>query len=248
VIITGLISLADILFFAKKRKKTKQKKAPIIVEYSRSFFPVLLIVLLIRSFLIQPYRVPSGSLEPTIMTGDFIAANQFAYGLRLPVLRYKIVPIGEPKRGDIALFHYPKNPKLVYIKRVIGLPGDHVVYKNKTLTVNGKTMRQYLLGKNLEIVPGRGFSIPVLEKMEDFYGIKHKIYVFEQGGDTATYDVVVPKGHYFMMGDNRDDSEDSRYWGFVPEENLVGKAMVVWMSWDSERHNIRWNRIGRVIR
>ena len=248
VILTGIIALIDALFLAKKRREQGKKKLPLVIEYSRSFFPVLLIVLLIRSFLIQPYRVPTGSLEPTIMPGDFIAVNQFAYGLRLPVLNYKIVPIGEPKRGDIALFRYPKDPKMIFVKRVIGLPGDHIVYKNKVLSVNGKTMRQYTLGKALDIEPTRGYPIPVLIKMEDFYGIKHEIYQFEQGGDYTSHNIVVPKGCYFMMGDNRDDSNDSRYWGCVPERNLVGKAFLIWMSWNSEKHGVRWHRIGKIIR
>lgn len=247
VIITGLIALIDILFFAKKRKTKNQKKAPIIIEYSRGFFPVLLIVLLIRSFLIQPYRVPTGSLEPTIQPGDFIAVNQFSYGLRLPVLNYKIIPIGEPKRGDIALFRWPKNPKITFVKRVIGLPGDHIIYKNKILTINGKRMRQYTLGRSLDVEPNQE-PIPMIEKMEDFYNIQHHIYQLEQGGDTQSYNIVVPKGCYFMMGDNRDDSDDSRSWGFVPEQNFVGKAFVIWMSWDSEKNNVRWGRIGKIIK
>ena len=211
VIVALLIIVIDKFFFMKKRKLSNKKK-PTLVEYARSFFPVLLIVFLVRSFLVQPYRVPTGSLEPTIMPGDFIAASQFSYGIRLPVLNYKILDIGEPHHGDIALFHYPKNPSLIFVKRVIGLPKDHIIYKNKILTVNGKVMTQKVIGHSLDVEPARA-PIPVIVKEEDFFGIKHKIYVFEQGGDTNSYDIIVPDKCYFMMGDNRDDSDDSRFWG-----------------------------------
>ena len=243
VLISGVIALLDILFFAKKRKAQGKEKPGKLVEYSRSFFPVLLLVLVIRSFLIQPYRVPTGSLEPTIMPGDFIAVNQFAYGLRLPVLHSKIMPIGEPKRGDIALFRWPKNPHIIFVKRVIGLPGDHIIYKNKVLTINGKVMQQKFIGRSLDVEPGQP-PIPVIIKQENLDGIIHKIYQSEQGGDTNSYDITVPKNCYFMMGDNRDDSDDSRSWGCVPEANFVGKAFIIWLSWDSENSSFRWNRIG----
>ncbi|MCK4607957.1 MAG: signal peptidase I [Gammaproteobacteria bacterium] len=245
VLISGVIALLDIIFWAKKRNK-KQKK-PIVIEYSRSFFPILLIVLVIRSFLIQPYRVPTGSLEPTILPGDFIAVSQFAYGLRLPVLNYKIVKIGEPKRGDIALFRWPENPSIIFIKRVVGVPGDHIVYRNKILKINGVIARQKLIGNALDVEPD-SLPVPVQKKMENLLGVKHSIFVQNQGGDLKTVDTIVPKGFYFMMGDNRDASDDSRYWGFVPEQNLVGKAFVTWMSWNSEGHSIRWHRIGKTIR
>ena len=245
VLITGIISLIDILFWARKRKK--DAKQPIIIEYSRSFFPVLLIVLLIRSFLIQPYRVPSGSLQPTVLPGDFIAVSQFAYGLRLPVLNYKIIKIGEPKRGDIALFRWPDNPSIVFIKRVVGIPGDHIVYRNRILRINGKIADQKLIGSTLDIEPD-SVPVPVQDKIENLLGVKHHIFLREVSGDMGTVDTIVPKGFYFMMGDNRDASDDSRYWGFVPEENLIGKALVIWMSWDGEDHNIRWHRIGKTVK
>jgi signal peptidase I len=245
VLITGIISLIDLLFWARKRKKDAKK--PIIIEYSRSFFPVLLIVLLIRAFLIQPYRVPSGSLQPTILPGDFIAVSQFSYGLRLPVLDYKIIKIGEPKRGDIALFRWPDNPSIIFVKRVVGIPGDHIVYRNKILRINGKIADQKLIGPMLDIEPDN-VPVPVQEKIENLLGVKHHIFIREVGGDMGTVDTIVPKGFYFMMGDNRDASDDSRFWGFVPEENLIGKAFVIWMSWDSENHSIRWHRIGKTIK
>ncbi|MCK4869483.1 MAG: signal peptidase I [Gammaproteobacteria bacterium] len=246
VIISGLVALFDMLFLRKKRKLVK-KKQPKLIEYAREFFPVLLIVLLIRSFLVQPYHVPTGSLEPTILPGDFIAVNQFAYGLRLPVLNTKVLDVGEPKRGDIALFRYPKNPAKIYIKRVIGVPGDHIVYRHKILMINGKIIPKHSVGMALDVEPG-SLPIPVYKKIENLFGIKHKIYQWQQGGFLGSVDVVVPKGHYFMMGDNRDNSGDSRVWGFVPEKNLVGKAYIIWMSWDSENNSVRWHRIGKVIK
>jgi signal peptidase I len=245
VLITGIISLIDIIFFAKKRKKGEKK--PILIDYSRSFFPILLIVLIIRAFIIQPYRVPSGSLQPTILPGDFIVASQFSYGLRLPVTDYKIIKIGEPKRGDIVLFRWPDNPSIVFIKRVVGIPGDHIVYRNKILRINGKIADQTLIRDALDIEPD-SVPVPVQEKIENLLGVKHRIFIRKADGDMGTIDTIVPKGYYFMMGDNRDASDDSRYWGFVPEKNLIAKAFLIWMSWDSENHTVRWHRIGKTIK
>lgn len=241
VFILGVIVLLDVLFWRKKRGDNKE---PWWVEYSRSFFPVLLAVWVIRSFLIQPYRVPTGSLEPTIMPGDFIAVNQFSYGVRFPVLNSKIITVGEPKRGDIALFRWPVNPAVVFVKRVIGLPGDHVVYKNKVLYINGKKMTQRFIGTGFDYGNAAGQIQPVDIYEENLNGVKHKIFRHAQGGETKNYDLKVPAGHYFMMGDNRDNSDDSRFWGAVPERNFIGKAFGVWMSWDPINSKVRWNRIG----
>ncbi len=246
VLLTGIVVLIDRFLWLKKRK-LNGKKEPLVVEYCRAFFPVLFIVWGIRSFIVQPYRVPTGSLEPTIVPGDFIAVNQFAYGLRMPVVNKTFVPIGEPKRGDIALFRWPVNPKIVFVKRVVGLPGDHVVYKDKILYVNGKEATQKAIGDSFDVDPSSGVSQPVQVKQENLLGIVHKIFVHAQGGETQNIDVTVPKGHYFMMGDNRDNSDDSRMWGFVPENNLIGKAFGVWMSWNSVDHSVRWKRIGHGI-
>jgi signal peptidase I len=243
VLISGGIALVDILFLAKKRPF--YKKQPIVVEYARSFFPMLLLVWVVRSFIIQPYRVPTGSLEPTVMPGDFIVVNQFSYGLRLPVLNTKFFNVGEPKRGDIALFRYPENPGILFVKRVIGLPGDHVVYRNKVLTINGERMSQKSLGMDLDTEGG--FSIPVEVRTEKLNQVEHKIFIRSGRREGEQTDITVPIGSYFMMGDNRDSSLDSRYWGFVPEKNLVGKVFGVWMSWDSANTHIRWGRIGKKI-
>ena len=250
VLITGLIWLVDAICFAKKRRelvalKQEDVKLPVIVEYSKSFFPVLLIVLVIRSFIVQPYVVPTGSLEPTILPGDFIVVSQFSYGIRLPVLNKKVINVGEPKVGDIALFHWPVNPNVLFIKRVIGTPGDHVVYKDKVLTINGKVATQKLIGPTN--LPDSMYAGTVDKVQEDLNGVKHDILVHAKGGITQDFDITVPKGEYFMMGDNRDESDDSRFWGFVPESDLVGKGLMIWMSWDKQDHNVRWSRIGTAL-
>lgn len=240
---SGTIALVDILFFAKKR--STRQKIPVIFDYARSFFPVFFLVLMIRSFLIQPYRVPTGSLAPTILPGDFIVVSQYAYGLRLPVLNAKILNVAKPKRGDIALFRSPRDLNIILVKRVIGLPGDHIVYRNKTLTINGEVIKQMSLGVDLDVE--RGMAVPVQLKTEYLDNIVHKIYVRPGHKEWESTDIIVPANSYFMMGDNRDNSEDGRYFGFVPEANLVGKAFGVWMSWDPEKHGIRWQRIGKSI-
>lgn len=252
VVITGLIVLVDKLFLVKKRRQ-QQGKQPLIIEYARAFFPVLLIVWVIRSFLIQPYRVPTGSLVPTVMPGDFIAVNQFDYGIRLPVTNTKIINIHEPQRGQIALFRYPVDPSIIFVKRVIGLPGDHVVYKNKQLSINGKPMPMKFLGTT-QYTDESGQVHKVDRYLENLDGVKHEIILDPKAvGDYGTYhNVVVPEGHYFMLGDNRDNSDDSRVWGLVPEENLIGKAFGIWMSWNSHaekwKDKVRWQRIGLAVK
>jgi signal peptidase I len=216
------------------------------VENSRGFFPILLIVWIIRSFVVQPYHVPTGSLEPTVMAGDFIAVNQFSYGLKFPIGNPTIMNVGHPKIGDIALFYYPPDPAIVFVKRVIGTPGDHVVYKNKVLTVNGREAKQEVVGSGFDVEPGQQ-PIYMQKRIEDLNGVKHEIFVLPTGGETQDFDLVVPPGMYFMMGDNRDDSGDSRMWGFVPERNLIGKALLTLLSWDSNNFRMRWDRTGKVI-
>jgi signal peptidase I len=240
--ITGMIALIDLLFFSRKRKQ-KGKAVPVIVDNSRAFFAILLFVFVIRSFVVQPFRVPTGSLEPTVLPNDFVVVNQFAYGLRFPILNRKIVNIGEPKRGDIVVFHYPIDPKTDYVKRMIGIPGDHIVYRNKVLTINGKKVSQRFLHRGMDFEPPDVY-IPVDVKEENLDGVKHEILVRREDGDMMEVDLVVPEDQYFVMGDNRDNSADSRYWGFVPDENLVGKAFLIWFSWDSTHHWVRWSRIG----
>lgn len=238
--ITGFIYLLDVLFWAKKRDS--EQKPGRIIEYSRSFFPVFLIVLLLRSFLIEPFRIPSGSLEPTLLVGDFVAVNKFAYGLRLPVVEKKIIPIANPKTGQIAVFRWPPEPTYDYIKRVIGTPGDRISYHDKVLTVNGKEAKQTFIEYTMDESSGK----PVAKYQENLNGTVHDIFV-RADVPAVDFDVVVPEGNYFMMGDNRDDSADSRFWGFVPDNYLRGKAFLVWMSWNGKTDSLRWSKIGRFI-
>jgi signal peptidase I len=240
VLISGVIALFDFLFLEKKDRE------PVIIEYAKSFFPILLIVFLLRSFLYEPFRIPSGSLEPTLLTGDFILVNKYDYGLRLPVIHTKLVSFNEPKRGDIIVFRWPPNPSVDFIKRVIGVPGDRISYIDKTLYVNGNKVPQEFL-QDTTNEDGSGEMLNVEEKQENLLGVKHSIYQNPSRSNDDFKDIVVPDNMYFVMGDNRDDSADSRYWGFVPERNIVGKANLVWMSWDSHDHTVRWKRMGRII-
>lgn len=238
--VSGFVYLLDVLFWAKKR--TPEQKPNRLIEYSRSFFPIFFIVLLLRSFLVEPFRIPSGSLEPTLLVGDFLAVNKFAYGIRLPVVEKKIIPLSTPKNGDIAVFRWPPNPSYDYIKRVIGVPGDHIVYHNKKLTINGEEMKQTFQEYTTDESSGKA----VAKYQEQLNGIVHDIYV-RPDVPAVDFDVHVPKGQYFMMGDNRDDSADSRFWGFVDDRYLRGKAFVVWMSWNGKTDMIRWSKIGHLI-
>ena len=217
-------------------------KEPLLVEYARSFFPIILIVLLLRSFLMEPFRIPSGSMMPTLLVGDFILVNKYTYGIRLPVVNKKIIDMNAPQRGDVVVFRYPKDPSLDYIKRVVGLPGDRIGYVQKQVYVNGKPVEQEAKGSYTGL--GAGLSMSGAElRIERLGGAAHDILIVPNQASIEG-EVKVPAGHYFVMGDNRDNSNDSRFWGFVPEENLVGKAFMIWMSWDSANGGVGWNRIG----
>lgn len=246
-VITGVISLIDIVWFAPRRRKRYGATMPIIFDYARSFFPVLLVVFLLRSFLYEPFRIPSGSLEPTLMTGDFILVNKYDYGVRLPVVHKKIYGEGKPERGDIVIFRWPPNPSIDFIKRVIGLPGDHISYINKQLIINGKAITQAPV-KVADAYDETGTQWSAEERTEDLMGVKHLIYIDSQKPSHDYHDIVVPEGMYYVMGDNRDDSADSRYWGFVPDKNILGKAVLVWMSWDSIHTKVRFDRIGKSVK
>jgi signal peptidase I len=252
---TGLVWLVDAYLWAPRRKMNlpegKEAKEPILVEYCRSFFPVILIVLLLRSFLLEPFRIPSGSMMPTLLVGDFILVNKYTYGIRLPVINKKIIDLGSPERGDVVVFRYPKDPSTDYIKRVIGVPGDHIEYRNKMLFINGKALNYQ--DKGVYTGWGSGISMSGAqvrnEKIDD---VKHDILIEPRGFNYAypcmqQNQFVVPEGEYFVMGDNRDNSNDSRFWCTVPDENLVGKAFMVWMNWDSAGDGIGWDRIGNSI-
>jgi len=228
-LVTGLICLADKLIFKQHKAvlNTAHSKQPakehIIIEYAYSFFPVLAIVWVLRSFLFEPFTIPSGSMLPTLEVGDYILVNKYQYGLRLPVLGTEIMPIGKPQRGDVMVFKYPPKPSMNFIKRVVGLPGDKVNFVNDTLYINGEAIERKLLSQEPEVEPWQQYF------EEDLSGVKHTIRQ-EVGRYPAgkQWGYTVPDGHYFMMGDNRDNSNDSRFWGFVPEKNIVGKAVYIW--------------------
>lgn len=242
VVVTGIIWLIDSLLWAPQRDQ--ESKEPLVVEYARSFFPIILVVLIIRSFIIEPFRIPSASMLPTLHIGDFILVNKFTYGIRLPVLNKKVIAINEPKRGDVMVFRYPKNPNIDYIKRVIGLPGDKIGYFNKTIYINGKAVAQTSKQKDLTLLA----IYPATSELhfEQLGDLGHDILIDPQR-QLAEGEAIVPAGEYFVMGDNRDNSNDSRFWGTVPENNLVGKAFFIWMSWNWNSGGIVWSRLGDSI-
>lgn len=271
VAVCGFLALLDLVFFAPRRRVAianyerntgeldqstleALSKEPVLIEYGKSFFPVLAIVLVLRSFLIEPFQIPSGSMIPTLEVGDFILVNKFAYGIRLPVVDTKIIDVSDPKRGDVMVFRYPNEPNINYIKRVIGLPGDLVRYgSDKRLSINGQSVPEMLLAEE----PGSlGSASLYQEKLgEAEHLIRKEMIRYRVEPDREWR---VPEGHYFMMGDNRDNSNDSRYWqdeaiaaefaGMVPDRNIVGKAFAVWMSWpDPKLSNLpHFSRVGLI--
>lgn len=243
--ITGLVWGGYSLYLKSQRKVYALEKEPLLVEYARSFFPVVFIVLILRSFIAEPFRIPSGSMMPTLLIGDFILVNKFSYGIRLPVLNTKIVEVDLPKRGDIVVFRFPKQPTVDYIKRVIGVPGDRVAYFGKKLYINGQPISQVELGT----FEGKGQGVTMSGAHwieENLEPVKHSILI-TPGAPTIEDVFVVPQGQYFVMGDNRDNSNDSRYWGFVPEANLVGKAFFIWMNFDLENKGVDISRVGTAL-
>lgn len=241
--LSGLIWGLDSVMFARRRRErargnglaaghASELPLPLVVDYARSFFPIFLIVLVLRSFLVEPFRIPSASMVPTLLEGDFILVNKFAFGIRLPVLNIKVIEMGVPERGDVIVFRPPHEPEKPYIKRVIAVGGDHVSYREKQLYVNGKAISIQERGTYI----GSGASLPQTGSTllsEDLLGKEHD--VLHRASVRTAYpvdDLVIPDGHYFVMGDNRDNSLDSRAWGTVPDANLIGKAFLIWLHWE----------------
>jgi signal peptidase I len=238
--LAGVIWSIDLLFF--RRRRAADAPEPTVVEYAHSFFPILLIVLLVRSFLYEPFRIPSSSMMPTLLTGDFIFVNKYEYGLRLPVVNTKILEVGEPKRGDVMVFRLPSDPSTNYIKRLVGLPGDTIRYANKKVYINDQPVELSALGiYDGEDQPG---SLLLRERLGS---MEHEI-LLRPGERSLEGSFVVPAGHYFMMGDNRDNSRDSRYdgVGFIPQDHVVGRAVRIWMNW-SFPGLPEWRRIGMAV-
>ena len=245
--VTGIGWVIDKLFLASRRRSLigdGADKPGWIIDFCRSFFPVIFAVLMLRSFVAEPFRIPSESMLPTLIKGDFILVNKFSYGLRDPVFHWKFLGDGKPKRGDVVVFRWPRDASTDFIKRIVGVPGDHLVYRDKTLFVNGEPARLEADGVYASPAPGGDVRYRMTEDLTD---VRHHVIV-DPNRPAEDFDMVVPPGHYFAMGDNRDGSFDSRGWGTVPERNLVGRAFFIWMSWDGQRKRPYFSRIGTVIR
>jgi signal peptidase I len=280
---TGIVWGLDHLFFRKAREAAAAARPgltlaePGTVDYARSFFPVAFIVLIVRAFIFEPFRIPSDSMMPTLLDGDFIVVNKFSYGLRWPVLNEKFIDIGAPQRGDVVVFRHPPNPNINYIKRLVGLPGDQVQVFDDHLIINGETIQlrdagafkdncyegirlyEETLGTHTHQVMSchstsslMGAPLPNCDRKRlrrDLGGWFCRETPTEGDRDHGNYTFdVVPEGYYLMIGDNRDNSDDSRGWGLVPDRNLVGKATRIWFNFDPQRESwINWSRIGNGI-
>jgi len=231
--VSGVVLLINRFVWKEpKHAEGKGGSRRLLIDYSRSFFPVLLFVLVVRSFLFEPFRIPSGSMMPTLLRGDFIFVQKFAYGLRLPVTETKIVETGSPDRGDVVVFRLPDDPRVNYIKRVIGLPGDTIVYDRHRLVIND------------EVVLLEESDHPYERRYTELLGDRaHEILIQRMGPADSDGIYTVPPGHYFVMGDNRDNSRDSRFIGSIPETHLVGEAVRIWMHFEFGKWP-RWERIG----
>jgi len=274
LVLTGGIWLLDAVVLQKGR--ARRKTEPWWIEYSKSFFPVILVVFLLRSFLVEPFKIPSGSMLPTLLIGDFILVNKYTYGIRLPVINVKVMDINTPQRGEVMVFRYPVNPSLDYIKRVVGLPGDEVTYRSRRLFINGKEVPVKRAGDYNYVENGVNF-VATERYMETLGSHEHAILIRPDAGsfpvsavrsfpsrENCAYNddgfvCKVPPGHYFMMGDNRDDSADSRFpqVGYVPFENLIGRAQIIFFSIGEGGHAwqlwrwpsaLRWHRLFTLVR
>ena len=247
LVVTGVILLADRAFFKQRRQRGvpgPELAEPPLVQYARSFFPVILLVLLFRTFAFEAFRIPSASMMPGLVDGDFIFVNKYSYGLRLPVINTRIVPVGQPQRGDVIVFRLPRDPSIHFIKRLIGLPGDHVVVRDNHITINGTSMPTQSDGAY-----SGGYGFTGAELALERFGSEQHVIMLAADRDARDFETIVPAGHYFFMGDNRNDSADSRFplVGLVPEQNIVGHAVRVWMNWQMPGWP-DWRRIGMKIR
>ncbi len=253
-VITGIIWLVDARVFRKRR--TSDAPEPVVVDMARAFFPVIVVVFLIRSFWVEPFKIPSGSMKPTLLVGDFILVNKYVYGIRLPVLNKKVIDIRPLARGDVVVFRYPADPSVDYIKRVVGLPGDKIAYRGKRISVNGEAVpvqgSGYYTDAELNFLRLPTFTERLGERSHEMMIVPAQppvdlaqVRQFAHRGNCEYNDdgfsCTVPAGHYFMMGDNRDQSSDSRYWGFVPDDHVKGRAFLVWMNFND------FKRIGKGI-
>jgi len=265
--VSGLVWAGDVLLFKKARLAAAGSAAastsesapavvghdPILVEYARSFFPVLALVLIVRSFIFEPFRIPSDSMMPTLFAGDFIFVSKFSYDLKMPVFNFKLLETGDPQRGDVVVFKLPSDPSINYIKRLIGLPGDHIRVVNDQVFINGQKINVELTGyyndpsdTNARL-SNESIYANARVGVEDLGTVKHQV-MFIPDTFPKDFDAVVPAGHYYFMGDNRDNSQDSRFpqVGFVPEQNLVGRAKLIWLHWKFTELPVL-NRIGTRI-
>lgn len=270
VAVTGFLALLDWLYFAPRRRaaitqyeqesgtlspqvRERLEREPVLIEYGKSFFPVLAVVFVLRSFIVEPFQIPSGSMIPTLEVGDFILVNKFSYGIRLPVIDKKILEINDPKRGDVMVFKYPEDTRINYIKRVVGLPGDTITYTaDKHILVNGTAIAERFLGEEPGSLGSAGLYTEMLGEEEHFTRKERRRRM------EPTREWHVPAGHYFMMGDNRDNSKDSRYWddpsipfelqGMVPDEYIVGKAFAIWLTWPDPKFSSlpSFSRVGLI--
>jgi signal peptidase I len=246
-IVTGTVWALDHWYFAPRRRAAGRAQEPVIVDYSRSFFPVIVLVLVLRSFLYEPFRIPSDSMMPTLVQGDFIFVNKWQYGLRLPVLNWKVVSVGQPARGDVIVFRKPTEPSVVFIKRLVGLPGDTIRVTASQVIVNGEPVTvepgDFYRGPKEEQYP---FTVVGEESLD---GHRHRL-MFDPSRPATQGEWRVPAGHYFMMGDNRNNSRDSRFpeVGFVPADNIIGRAVAIWLSFNPGPGSLLlWDRMATRI-
>jgi signal peptidase I len=240
---TGIAWLVERFLLAPSRRRRGMTRRPVWVEYTAGLFPVIFVVFVLRSFLFEPFKIPSGSMMPTLLAGDLILVNKFSYGIRLPVVHVKILEVGQPRRGDVMVFRFPQDTSVDYIKRVVALPGDTVQYQNNRLAINGKPVslvesgefydhdRMTFTRQFTEQLGGTPHQVLVdPEKQSELVPVAEFPFREQCKYRSSGLVCVVPSGHYFVMGDNRDNSLDSRFWGFVPERNIVGRAVMVWMN------------------